>query len=114
MTALPPGSPVHAGIDLLPPAWQGRRFRFPVHAGIDLLNPEGTVVGRLARRFEAPAGMRCVGAAVFAVVTRSRAMSDPQYLDRLKCDTWEVVAPELVFEPAGEPSERQAPIRGAD
>ena len=71
-------------------------------------------MGRLARRFEAPAGMRCVGAAVFAVVTRSRAMSDPQYLDRLKCDTWEVVAPELVFEPAGEPSERQAPIRGAD
>ena len=80
----------------------------------ELLNPEGTVVGRLARRFEAPAGMRCVGAAVFAVLTRSRVMSDPPYLDRLKCETWEVVVPELMFEPAGEPSERQARIRGAD
>ena len=65
----------------------------------ELLNLEGAVVGRLARRFEAPADMRCAGAAVFAVVTRSRAMSEPQYLGSLRCDTWEVVVPELVFEP---------------
>ena len=65
----------------------------------ELLNDAGTVIGRLARRWETPAGMRCVEAAVYAVVTRSRALSDPQYLDRLRCETWEVVVPELVFEP---------------
>jgi len=65
----------------------------------ELRNAEGAVVGRLARRFDPPAGMRCAGAAVYAVVTRSRAMSDPRFIGRLKCETWEVVVPELVFEP---------------
>ena len=65
----------------------------------ELLSNEGIVVGRLARRFEPPTGMRCLSASVYAVVRRSRDMSEPQYLGRLKCGIWEVVIPELVFEP---------------
>ncbi len=64
-----------------------------------LLNPSGRSVGRLAKSFKPPPGMRCRGANVFAVVRRSREASEPQYLDAIKCDEWEVVVPELVFEP---------------
>jgi ATP-dependent DNA helicase RecQ len=59
----------------------------------------GTVVGQLAFGFEAPAGMRCTFATVLAVVGWDRERSEPQYRDRLNCDSWEVVVPELVFEP---------------
>ena len=64
-----------------------------------LLNPAGRSVGRLAKSFKPPPGTRCRGAKVFAVVGRSREASEPQYLAAIKCDSWEVVVPELVFEP---------------
>ena len=69
----------------------------------ELLDRSGTVVGRLARAFEPPAGMRCVSAAAHAVVTWSREASEPAFQDALKCDRWEVVVPELVFEPDAQP-----------
>ena len=56
-------------------------------------------MGRLYRSFEKPAGMQCVFATVAAVVSWDRERSEPQYQDRLVCDKWEVVVPELVFEP---------------
>ena len=65
----------------------------------ELLDLAGTVVGRLARSFKPPTGMRCRAASVLAIVEWSREASDPQYRDTIKCDTWEVVVPELVFEP---------------
>ena len=43
--------------------------------------------------------MHCTFAKVWAVVTWDRERSEPQYQDRLLCDDWEVVVPELVFEP---------------
>ena len=64
-----------------------------------LLDRNGRVVGRLAGGFEAPSGMRCISATVLAIVTWDRERSEPQYRDRLLCDRWEVVVPELVFEP---------------
>ena len=67
--------------------------------GWELLDAAGFVVGRLARSFQPPAGMDYVNATVAAVVSRSREQSDPQYHKQLKCDRWEVVVPELVFEP---------------
>ena len=88
-----PGHPVHAAIAELRPG-SSLELRKGGSGRWELLNAAGTVVGRLARRWETPAGMRCISAAVYAVVTRSRTMSDPQYLDRLKCETWEVVVPE--------------------
>lgn len=39
------------------------------------------------------------GASVLAIATWDRESSDLQYRDRLQCDSWEVVVPELVFEP---------------
>ena len=92
-------APIHQAIDRLSPG-DALCTRIKESGHWELLDQEGTVVGRLARRFEPPAGMRWVGAEVYAVVARSRDMSEPQYLDRLQCATWEVVVPELLFEPA--------------
>ena len=61
--------------------------------------PTGTTVGRLAASFEPPPDTRCRSATVLAIVRWSRETSDPKYRDTLKCETWEVVVPELVFEP---------------
>ena len=71
----------------------------------ELRNYAGVVVGTLARKFEPPPDVRCIGATVLAVATWSRERSDPQYRQHLKNDTWEVVIPELIFEPLspGEP-----------
>ncbi len=64
-----------------------------------LLDGTGRTVGRLAQAFKPPPGMRCRSAAVYAVVGWRRDDSDPKYRDAAKCDEWEVVVPELVFEP---------------
>ena len=64
----------------------------------ELLDPAGFVVGRLARSFQPPVDMRCRSVEVSAIVGWSREASEPQYRDRIKCESWEVVVPELVFE----------------
>ena len=66
-----------------------------------LLDSNGRAVGRLARSFRPPSGTRCRSAKAFAVVGWSREASDPKYRDAMKCDAWEAVVPELVFEPVG-------------
>ena len=91
------GHPVHRAIASLSPC-----DRLEVRNGSnrwELLDCKGTVVGQLARGFEAPDGVRCTFATVLAVVTWDRERSEPQYLSGLQCDAWEVVVPELVFEP---------------
>ena len=64
-----------------------------------LLDRQGTQVGQLAKKFSPPTGMRCRSASVLAVATWNREISGPEYRERLACDAWEVVVPELVFEP---------------
>ncbi|MXW42567.1 MAG: RecQ family ATP-dependent DNA helicase [Acidimicrobiia bacterium] len=64
----------------------------------ELLDQSGVVVGVLARSFEPLAGMVCTRASVLAIATWGRQHSEPQYQQQLKCDTWEVVVPELIFE----------------
>ncbi len=96
-----------------------RNARDPLHRVIEALSPgdpldvrhagsgrlelvdrsSGVVVGQLAKAYRPPSGMRCVSANVFAVVNRKREFSEPQYQDGMKCDQWEVVLPELRFEP---------------
>ena len=93
--------PVHRAIAALSPGDQ-LETRIAKTGSWELLNRSGMVVGRLAQVFEPPPGTRCRSATVFAVVAWSREASEPQYRDRAKCDTWEVVVPELVFEPEGE------------
>ena len=94
----PKGHPVHRAIAALSPG-----DRLEVKAGPnhwELLDRRGIVVGRLASGFASPVGMNCVYATVSAIATWDRESSEPQYRNRLQCDTWEVVVPELVFEPA--------------
>ena len=95
------GHPVHRAIADLSP---GDRLvvRVDEHGRWELLDGSGTAVGRLARSFEPPPGTRCASAKVFAVTAWSRERSEPEYQDGIKCGTWEVVVPELVFEPVGE------------
>ncbi len=64
-----------------------------------LLDRNARTVGRLARSFSPPSGMRFRSATVFAILEWSRDASDPNWLEAVKCDTWEVVVPELVFMP---------------
>ena len=85
IAALSPGDPLEVRVDA--------RERW------ELLNRSATVVGRMSRKFRPSAGTRCVSAAVHAVVSWSRDASEPEFQDGLKCDHWEVVVPELVFEP---------------
>ena len=93
--------PVHRAIATLSPG-DPIETRIAKNGSWELLNQSGIVVGRLAQAFEPPPGMRCKSATVFAVVDWSREASEPQYRDHVKCDTWEVVVPELVFEPERE------------
>ena len=105
----PPSDPTHRAIAALAP---GDRLHVqPKSDWWEMRNYEGVVVGTLSRKFEAPNGMRCIDATVQAVATWSREHAEAQYRQRLKNDTWEVVVPELVFEPhksvAPKPSEPQ-------
>ena len=66
-----PGHPVHRAIAALSPG-----DPFQVRVGADrweLLDRNGTVVGQLARGYEAPTGMRSASATVMAVVNWDRA-----------------------------------------
>jgi ATP-dependent DNA helicase RecQ len=65
----------------------------------ELVDGTGRTVGRLARTFSPPAGLRCIAASVQAIIMRRREDSEPQFRDNIRCDRWEVVVPELVYLP---------------
>ena len=110
---------MRATLEHVDPGFAGRRGeRDPIHRAITalksgdqlkisvtdrgrwlLLNEKSRVVGRLAKGFKPPAGMRCRAASVLAVVGWSRKDTDPKFHDSIRSDAWEVVVPELVFEP---------------
>ncbi len=85
IAALAPGDPLETRIN--------ERGRW------QLLDRSGRVVGRLAAGFAPPRGYRCRSAEVLAIVGWSREASEPQFRDDMKCEAWEAVVPELVFEP---------------
>ena len=89
--------PVHRSIAALSPG-DPLDTRIVDQGYWELLDRTGTIVGRLARSFKPPAGTRCRSAEVLAVVGWSREATALQYRERVKCDSWEVVVPELVFE----------------
>ena len=95
-----PGDPTHAAIAALaaddPLKVDSRAQPW------ELTNQRGTVVGRLAKGFKPPDGMRCIRATVHAVLVRRRDQSEPEYQEGHKCDRWEIVVPELVFEPSAD------------
>ena len=94
----PPRDPVHRAIAALSPG-DPLEVRIDGQGHRNLFNGSGAAVGRLAKSFDPPAGTRCTCATVLAIVTWSREASEPGYQNALECDTWEVVIPELVFEP---------------
>ena len=92
-----PSHPIHHAIASLSPG-------DPLHVRVrtnrwELVDSNGMVVGQLAAAFEPPAGMRPAFATVWAIATWDRERSEPQFREGLQCDSWEVVVPELVFEP---------------
>ena len=101
---MPPDDGVHRSIRALSP---GDPLQAREHQGKwELRDSSGVQVGMLSRWFEAPSDMRCVEARVSAIATWSSEHSEAQYKQELKCDHWEVVVPELVFEPDGEPRDQ--------
>ena len=66
----------------------------------ELLDSHGAVVGQLSSRFKPLTDMPCTSASVLAIATWDRERSDLKYREGLLSDAWEVVVPELVFEPA--------------
>lgn len=57
-------------------------------------------VGRLAAAFAPPPGMACVSARVAAIIRRGRGDEGAEFRERVQSERWEVVLPELVFDPA--------------
>lgn len=53
----------------------------------------------MARKSQPPPRTRCRSATVRAVVGWSREFANPQSHAGIKCDAWEVIVPEFVFEP---------------
>ena len=90
--------PVHRAISALSPG-DPLETRMAQSGRMELVDGAGMLVGRMASGFEPPAGTGCRSAGVFAVVEWSREASEPRYRDNARCETWEVVVPELVFEP---------------
>lgn len=87
---------VHAAIARLHP---GDPLQLVLEGGIwQVRDVGGMVVGRMAKRFEIPPGFHCTGAKVAAVIVRRKSETSAQYLEWVKCDSWEVVIPDLVFE----------------
>ena len=93
----PPGHPVHHAIAALSPG-DSLDMR-PGPKRWELLDRDGTVVGQLASNFAPPDGMHCTSATVLAIVTWDKEKSEPQFQSNFRCENWEVVVPELVFEP---------------
>ena len=90
--------PVHRAIAGLSPG-DPLETRITAQGRWELLDKTGAVVGRLAGSFQPPPGTRCRSAEVWAVTGWSREASKPEYQDSIRCDVWEVIVPELVFEP---------------
>lgn len=65
----------------------------------ELADKWGVTVGTLSNAFTAPPGMRCISGRVSAIIVRGRDDAEPEYRDYYRSERWEVVLPELVFEP---------------
>ena len=90
--------PIHDAIAALAPG-DLLEVRIGQQGRWELLDRSGRTVGRLVQNFTPPPRMRFRSATVFAVIEWNRDASKPEYRDAMKCDAWEVIVPEFVFEP---------------
>ena len=65
---------------------------------LELQDDNGVVVSRLAKKFEPPRDMCCQSAQVVAVIRWNKEASNSEYQQSVRCDSWEVIVPQLVFE----------------
>lgn len=65
----------------------------------ELTDARGNVIGRMSKAFTIPRGTEFLSGRVAAIIVRKREDSGVEYQDRFRCDSWEVVVPELVFSP---------------
>ena len=97
-----PGHPVHTAIAAIAALSPGDPLQ--VRAGSDrweLLDQGGVVVGQLARNLKPPPNMRGEYASVMVILRWDRSRSESQFQANLRAGSWEVVVPELVFQPDG-------------
>ena len=93
---LPPESANHGAITALQP---GSPLQLARQGETCLLDAHQLCVGKMARSFSPPEGLRCVRTEVAAIFVRTRDDEDPAY-GTPRCNRWEVVVPEFVWEPA--------------
>ena len=62
-----------------------------------IVDRHGVAIGRLARKFEPPAGATFLEGRVYAITTRYRSDSAESFQSQLRQDRWSVVLPELVY-----------------
>ena len=63
----------------------------------ELTTTDGITVGRLAQSFAVPEVAHGVSATTLAIVAWDKTKSEGRYQDRMHCDCWEVVIPEIVI-----------------
>ena len=91
---LQPDHPIHADISALQP---GDPLR--VHLNNDrytLIGPKGRPVGRTSSTFQ-PLDAQIPHARVLAIARWHKYKSDPQYRNRYRCDSWDLVIPEFIY-----------------
>jgi len=90
-----PEDPIHSAIAALLPGdaiqLKARNGRWDLHDGL------GRIVGRLAKSYLPPSGLKCVSGQVTAAIQWRMEDTEHGYEKLLKCGSWEVVVPELVF-----------------
>lgn len=66
---------------------------------MELTDAKGIVVGRMSRSFTIPRGTQFIFGRIAAIIVRKREDSGAEYQSQTRCDSWEIVVPELVFAP---------------
>lgn len=90
-------SPVHKAITAL--AADSPLLLRQKEGRLELEDVDGHTVGRMARNFAIPPGTEFLSGRVASIIVRKRDDSGGMYQDHCRCDSWEVVVPELVFSP---------------
>jgi ATP-dependent DNA helicase RecQ len=87
---------VHSAVSRLEPG--DRLDLFAEGDRLELWDLSGRRVGRLAKKCRLMDGYRAVDVRVSAITVR-RKDANPEFAEMARTDRWEVVVPELVFEP---------------
>ncbi len=99
-----PTHPVHACIGSLA---NGTPLTLAfMHERWHLLDEQGRKVGRMAKVFAPPDGTYCIAARVHAIIVQFKEAERDAKYGIPRCERWEVVIPELVFEKSADLQKR--------